>query len=165
MYGYDSGTVKKAEHRRIDAFELWCWRRLLRVPWIAKRSNPVNPKGNQFWTFIGRTDAEAKAPIHWPALAKIWLTGKDHDAEKYWRQEEKRMTEDEMVGWHHWLNGHEFEQALGEGILACGSPWGRKQSDTTEQLRSSGRLEDTKHIMREGWPDETTFDGLIPSCH
>ena len=149
MYGFESWTIKKAEHWRIDAFELWCWRRLLRVP----------------WDFFGRNDAKAKTPVLWPPHAKSWLIGKDPDAEKDWRQEEGEITEDELIGWHHWLNGHEFEQALGEGILACGSPWGRKQSDTTEQLRSSGRLEDTKHIMREGWPDETTFDGLIPSCH
>ena len=93
--------------------------------------------------------------------AKIWLIRKDCNAEKYWRQEEKGMTEDKRVGWHHWLNGHEFEQALGDGlgqgILACYSPWGCKESDTTEELRSSERLEDTKHIMRGG-TDETTFD-------
>ena len=108
-------------------FELWCWRRLLRIPWTAKEIQPVHPKGNQSWMFIGRTDAEAKAPVLWPPDAKSWLIGKDPDAGKDWRQEEKGMTEDEMVGWHHWLDGHEFEQALGggegQGSLACGSPW------------------------------------------
>ena len=103
----------------------------------CKEIKPVNPKGNQFWIFIGRTDAEAEAPIFWPPDAKNWLLRKDPDAGKDWRQEEKRMT-DEMVGWHHWLNGHEFEQAPrvgdGQGSLACCSPWDRKESDTTEQL-------------------------------
>ena len=97
----DSWTVKKAEHRRIDAFELWCWRRLLRCPWTDyKEIQPVHPKGNQSWIFIGRTDAEAEAPILWLPDANNWLIGKDPDAGKDWRQEEKGTTEDEMVGWH-----------------------------------------------------------------
>ena len=104
-----SWTLKKAECQRIDAFELWCWRRLLRVPWTARRSNLadhlVNAKGNQPWIFVGRTDANAEAPILWPPDAKSWLIRKDPDAGKDWRQEEKGMTEDEMVGWHHQLNG------------------------------------------------------------
>ena len=112
MYGCDSWAIKKAEHWRIDAFELWCWRRLFKVPWIARRSNQSNPKGNQPWIFIGRTDAENEAPILWPPDGKSWLTGKDPDAGKDWRQEEKGMTEDEMVGLHHQLNAHEFEQTL-----------------------------------------------------
>ena len=105
---------------------------------LGLQGDPVNPKGNQSWIFIGRTDAEAETPILWPPNAKNWLTGKDPDAEKDWRQQEKGTTENEMVGWHHWLNGHEFEQALGVGdgqaCLACCSPWGRKELDTTEQL-------------------------------
>ena len=113
MYGCESWTIKKAEHWRIDAFELWCWRRCLRVPWTARRSNPsfrmqpVHPKRNQHWIFIGRTYVEAKTPILWPPDAKSWLIGKDPDAGKDWRQEEKGTTEDERVGWHHRLNGHE----------------------------------------------------------
>ena len=103
MYGCESWTLKKAEHWKIDAFELWCWRRFLRVPWTARRSN-------QSWIFIGRTDAEAEAPILWPPDAKNWLTGKDPDAGKDWRQEEKGTTEDETVGWHHWLYGHELSE-------------------------------------------------------
>ena len=135
MYGCESWTIKKAECQRIDAFELWCWRRLLRVHWTA-RSNPVHPEGNQSWIFIGRIDAEAA--ILWPPDAKKWLSGKHHpDVGKDWRQEEKGTTEDEMVGWHHQLNGHEFEQALGvgdgQGRMACCSPWDFKESDTTEQ--------------------------------
>ena len=94
--------------------------------------------GNQSWIFIGTTDAEAEALIFWPPDGKNWLTGKDPDAGKDWGQEEKGATEDEVVGWHHWLNGHEFEQALGagdgQGSLACYSPWGRKELDMTEQL-------------------------------
>ena len=108
----ESWTIKKAEHWRIDAFELWCWRRL-ESPLDCKEIKPVNPKGNQSWIFIGRTDAEA--PIFWPPDVKNWLIGKDRDAEKDWRQEEKGLTEDEVVGWHHWLDGHEFEQTLGVG--------------------------------------------------
>ena len=97
------------------------------------------PKGNQSWIFIGRTDAEAETPILWPPDAKKWLIGKDPDAGKDWRQEEKRTTEDEMVGWHHRLNGHEFEQTLGvgdgQGSLACCSPWGCKESDMAQRLK------------------------------
>ena len=102
---------------------------------------PVSPKGNQPWIFIGRTDAETETPIFWPPDLKGWLIRKDPDAGQDWRQEEKRTTEDEMVGWHHWLNGHEFEQALGvgdgQGSLVCCSPWGHKESDTTGQLNNN----------------------------
>ena len=98
----------------------------------------VNPKGNQSWIFIGKTDAEAEAPILWPPEAKNWLIGKDPDAGKNWRQEVKGMAEDEMVGWHHWLDGQEFEQAPGngdgQGSLECCSPWGHKKLDMTEGL-------------------------------
>ena len=104
----------------------------------CKEIQPVNPKGKQFWIFIGRTDTEAETPILWAPDAKNWLIGKDPDAGKDWGQEEKGMTEDEMVGWHHWLEGHEFELALGvgngQGSLVCCSPWGSKELDTTEQL-------------------------------
>ena len=109
MNGYENWTIKKAECQRTDAFKLWCWRRLW-VPWTARRPNPVNRKGSQPCIFIGRTDAEAEAPILWPPDAKSWLIGKDLDAGKGWRQEEKVVTEEEMVGWHHWLNGHEFQK-------------------------------------------------------
>ena len=95
------------------------------------------PKGNHFWIFVGRTDAEAETPILWPPDVKSWLIWKDPDAGKDWRRE-KGMTEDEMSGWHHWLDGHEFEQALavgdGQGGLACCSPCGHKELDTTEWL-------------------------------
>ena len=98
MYGCENWTKKKAECQRIDAFELWCWRKLL-SPLDYKEIQPVNSKGNQLWTFIGRTDA--KAPVLWPPDVKNWLIWKDPDAGKDWRQEEKGMTEDEMLGWHH----------------------------------------------------------------
>ena len=95
MYGYESWTIKKAECWRIDAFELWCQRKLLRVPWISRRS--INSKGNQPWKFTRRTDAEAEPPILWPPDVKSWFIGKDIDAGIDWRQEEKGTTEDEMV--------------------------------------------------------------------
>ena len=119
-------TIKKAECWKRDAFKLWwvlktrCFQivvleKTLESPLDSKEIQPVNPKGNKSWLFIGKTDAEAEAPILWPPDAKNGLIGKDPDAGKDWRQEEKGTTEDEMVGWHHGLNGHEFEQALGVG--------------------------------------------------
>ena len=133
---WESQTIKKAECWRLDAFELWSWKRLLRVPWIARTSKQSIL--NQSWIFIARTDAEAKAPILWPPEVKSQLIGKDPDARKDWRQEEKGVTEDRMVGWHHQLNGPESEQTLadseGHGSLACYSPCGHKESDTTEWL-------------------------------
>ena len=163
---------KESWDERNDVFELWIWRRLLRIPWTKKRSNQSilkdfpgknsgvgchfllqeifpslglnlgllhsrqtlyhlnhqgSSKGNQSWLFIGRIDAEAETPILWPPDAKSWLIWKDADAGKDWRQEKKGITEDEMVRRHHWLNGHEFEQAPrdseGQGSLACCSPW------------------------------------------
>ena len=106
----------------------------LESPLDSKEIKPVNSKGNQPWLFIGKTDAEAEAPILWPPDAKSYLIGKDSD----WGQKEKWVTENEIVGWHHWLNGHEFEHPLGDsegqGSLACCSPWNCKESDTTERL-------------------------------
>ena len=122
----------------------WCFwnvvlEKTLESPLDCKEIQPVHPKGNQSWVFIGRTDAEAETPIFWPPDAKSWLIWKDPDAVKDWRREEKGMTEDEMVGWHHQFNGHEFEPAPGvgdgQGCLACWDSWGRKESDTTEQLK------------------------------
>ena len=123
MFGCESWTIKKAEHRRVDAFELWCWRRLSRVPWTANEIKPVNPKGNQPWIFTGKTDAEVEALILCPPDAKSWLTGKKPWCwEILWAGGEG-TTEDEMVEWHHQLNGHEFKQAPGDGegqeSLAC----------------------------------------------
>ena len=106
MYGWESWTVKKVEHRKIDAFELWWWRRLLRVPQTSRRSNQSILK--ESWVSTGRTDAEAETPVLWPPHAKKWLLGKDPDAGRDWRWEEKRTTEDAMVGWYHWLDRREF---------------------------------------------------------
>ena len=104
----------------------------------CKEIQPVHPKGDQSWVFNGRTDVETETPILWPPDAKSWLIWKDPDAGKDWRQEEKGTTEDKMVGWHHWLNGHGFGWTLGggdgEGGLVCCGSWGRKKSDTTEWL-------------------------------
>ena len=135
MYGCESWTMKKAERWKIDAFELWCWRRLLRVPWTARRSKPVHSEGDQPWDFFGRNDAKAETPVIWPPHVKSWLIGKDSDAGRDWGQEEKGMREDEMAGWHHGFDGRECEWTLGDGDgqggLACCDSWGRKELDTT----------------------------------
>ena len=106
--------------------------------WWSWERQPVHSKGNQSWVFIGRTDAKAETPILWPPHAKSWLIGKDSDAGRDWGQEEKGTTEDGMAGWHHQLNGHEFEWTLGvgdgQGGLACCYSWHRKESDTTEWM-------------------------------
>ena len=120
----------------------WCFwtvvlEKTLKSPLDSKEIQPVYPKGDQSWIFIGRTDAETETPILWPPDAKNWRTGKNTDAGKDWRQG-KRTTEDKMVGWHHQLYVYEFEQALGVGdgqrSLVCCSPWGPKEMDTTEWL-------------------------------
>ena len=135
-------VLKKAECWRTDAFELWCWR-TPESPLDSKEIQWVHLKGNQSWIFIGRTDSEAEIPILWLPDVKNWLIWKASDAGKDWRQEEKGTTEDEMVGWHHQLDGHEFEQAPGvgdgQGSLACCRPWGRKELDTTESLHWTER--------------------------
>ena len=121
----------------------WCFwtvveEKILESPLDCKEIESVNPKGNQSWILVGRTDTEAETPILWPPDAKNWLVGKDPDAGKDWRWEEKGTTEDEMVGWHHRFDGHEFEQALGvgdgQGSLVCCSPRGHKELNTTERL-------------------------------
>ena len=121
----------------------WCfWTvvlgKTLESPLDCKEIQPVLSKGDQSWVFFGRNDAKAKTPILWPPHVKCWLTGKDSDAGRDWGQEEKRMTEDEMAGWHHQLNGHEFKWTPGvsdrQGGLACCDSWGRKELDTTEQM-------------------------------
>ena len=115
----------------------------LESPLDCKEVKPVHPKGNQSWIFFGRTDAEAETPILWLPDVKNWLIGKDPDAGKDWRQEKKEMTEDEMVGWHHQLSGHEFVWAPGvdngQGSLACYSPWGHIELDTTGWLNGTER--------------------------
>ena len=144
-YGFSSSHVWmwELDYKESWAPKNWCfWTVVLEKtaesPLDCKEIQPVHPKGNQSWVFILRTDAEAEAPILWPPDAKNGLIGKDPDAGKDWRQEEQGTTEDEMVGWHHRLNGHEFEQVLGvgdrQGSLVCCSPWSCKESDMTEQL-------------------------------
>ena len=117
----------------IDASKLTLLEKTLESTLVSKEIKPVNPKENQPWIFIGSTDAET--PIFWPPDAKSWLIREDADAGKDWGQEEKGVTEDELVGWHHWVKRHEFEQTLGDregqGSLVCCSPWGGKESDTT----------------------------------
>ena len=143
-YGFSSSHVWMWE---LDCKEGWVLKnwgfwtvvleKTLESPLDCKEIQPVYSNGNQSWIFIGRTDAEAETPILWPDV-KNWLTGKDTDAGKDWRQEEKGTTEDDIVGWHHWLDRHEFEEAPGvgdgQGSLVYYSPWGHKESDTTEWL-------------------------------
>ena len=152
MYGCESWTIKKALCWRIDAFELWCWKRLLRVPWTAGISNQsilkvISPEYS--------LDAEAETPIlshlmrKTDSLEKNWLAGQD------WRPEEKGTIEEEMIGWHHWLDRHEFEQALGvgdgQGTLACWSPWGHKELDTTEWLNWTGPTSALLNVLNSSY--------------
>ena len=136
------------DYKENSVWKNWCFwtvvvEKTLESPLDSKEIQPVNPKGNQSWIFIGRTDAEAETPILRPPDVTNWFIGKDPDAGKDWRWEEKGTTEDEMVGWHHQPNGHEFEQApeVGDGqeSLAGCSLWGHKKLDTTEQLNWTER--------------------------
>ena len=131
--------ILELDHKEDRALKNWCFltvvlEKILDNPLDSKEIKTVNPNGNKSWIFIGRTDAEAEAPILRPRDAKSQIIGKYLDAENDWEQKEKGMTEDEIIGWHHWLNGHEFEQTLGDSegqrSLACCSPWGCKESDT-----------------------------------
>ena len=143
MFGCEKWTIKKAEYCRIDAFELWCWRRLLRVPWTTRRSNlsilkEINPGYSMEGLML-------KPKFYYCGYLMQRAHWQDLGAGKDWRQEEKGTTEDEMVGWCHPLNGHEFEQALGngegQGRVACCSLWGCKVSDTTEGLNHNKKYE------------------------
>ena len=139
--GFSSSQVQmwESDHKEGWVPKNWCFwtvvlEKTLESPLDCKEIQPLNPKGDQPWIFIERTDAKAEAPILWPPDAKSWLTGKDPDAGKDWRQE-KEATEHKLVGWHHRLNGHESDQTPGgserQGSLACCSPWGRGELDTT----------------------------------
>ena len=165
-HGFSSSHVWMWElnYKESWASKNWCFwtvvlEKTLESPLDYKEIQLVHPKGNQFWIFIGRTDVEAESPILWPPDGKNWLTGKDPDAGKNGRQEEKRTTEDEMVGWRHRLDGHEFEQALGvddgQGSLVCCSPWGHKKSDTTKRLIWSNLIWSECHLVNNlnflGW--------------
>ena len=158
----------KLYYKESGAPKNWCFwivvlEKTLESPLDYKEVKPVHPKGHQSWIFIGITDAETETPILWPPDAKNRLIGKDPDAGKDWRQEKKGMTEDEMVGWHHQLNGHESEQALGvgdgQGGLECCSPWGRKKLDLTEWLKSTDS--GSKHARLRSF---ITLALLRPGC-
>ena len=138
MYGCESWTIKKAEHQRIDAFELWFWRRLLRVPWTPRRSNQsilkeISPE----YTLEGLM-LKLKLQYFGHLMQRVDSLGKNPDSGRDWGQETKGTTEDEMAWWHHRLDGHEFEWTPGvgdgQGGLACCSSWGHKESDMTERL-------------------------------
>ena len=144
-YGFSSGHVWmwELDYKESWALKNWCFwtvvlEKTLESPLDSKEIQPVHSEGNQSWIFIGRTDAEAETPIIWPPDAKIWLIWKDPDAGKDWRREEKGTKEDEMVGWHHRLNGHEFEKVPGvddgQGSLACCNPQSSIELDRTERL-------------------------------
>ena len=137
------GWMWKLDYKESWAPKNWCFwtvvlEKTLESPLDYKEIQPVHPKGDQSWVFIGRSDVEAETPILWPPDTKSWLVGKDPHAGKNWGWEEKGTTEDEMAWWHHWLNGHEYGWTPGVGdgqggLVHC-SPWGHKESDTTEQL-------------------------------
>ena len=154
---YFTGKVPSSQSCGFFITHVWTWELVYKESWVPRnccfwtvvlektlesplrcKIQPVHPKGNQSWIFIGRTDAEAETPILWPLDAKNRLIEKDPDAGKDWKREEKGTTEDELVGWHHRLDGHEFEWTPGvgdgQGSLACCSPWGCKELDTTEGL-------------------------------
>ena len=146
------------DHKESWALKNWClWtvvlEKTLESPLDFKDIKPVNPKGNQCWIVIGRTDAEVEALILWPHDGKNWLIGKDPDAEKYWRQE-KEMTENDMIGWYHQLNWYEPEQAAGDdegqGSLMCCSPWDCKESDMTEWLNWTDWLKEHYMYSKKG---------------
>ena len=149
-FGFSSSHIWmwELDYKESQALKNWCFwtvvlEKTLESPLDCKEIQPVHPKGDQSWIFIGRTDAEAETPILWLPDAKNWLIEKDPDAGKDWRLEEKGMMEDDMVGWHSWLNGHEFEQALGvgdgQGGLACCCPWDCK-GDATDWLNWTLRI-------------------------
>ena len=163
-YGFSRSHIWMWElaYKESWALKNWCFwtvvlEKTLESPLDCKEIQPVNPKGNHSWMFIGRTETEAEVLIFWPPDVKNWLIWKDPDAGKDWRQEEKGTTEDEMVGWHHWLNGHEFEFTAGvgngHGGLACFSPWDRRELDMTEWLNYLNWVLPS---------DSTTF---FQSCH
>ena len=168
MYGCESWTVKKAECRRIDDFELWCWRRLLRVPWTARRSNQSILKEISPRCSLEGMMLNLKLPILWPPHAKSWLIGKDSDAGRNWGQEEKGTTEDEMDAWHHGLDGCESEWTPGvgdgQGGLACCDSWGHEELDTTKWLNWTELMKTTWERNRE---KEVTKPNLLlsPFCH
>ena len=174
-YGFSSSHVWVWELDRKESWaqKNWCFwtvmlEKTLESPLDSKEIKTVNLKGSQFWIITGRTDAEAESPVLWPLHGKNWLIGKDPDAGKHWGQEEKGMKEDEMVGWHHWLDGHEFEQALGvgdgQGSLACCSSWGHKESDTMSdwtELMCFAQSCPTLCDLRDSSPPGSSIHGIL----
>ena len=147
---FSSGHVQmwELDHKDSWAPKNWCFwtvvlEKTLESSLDCKEIQPVHPKGDQSWVFIRRTDAEAETPVLWPPHGKIWLIGKDPDAGRDWEQKEKGTAEDEMAGWHHWCDRHEFGWTPGvgngQGGLVCCDSWGRKESDTTERLNWTER--------------------------
>ena len=168
-YGLSSSRVRMWElldHKEGWLPKNWCFwtvvlEKTLESPLYYKKIQPVHPKGNQSWIVIGRTDAEAETPILWPPDVKSRLIGKDPDAGKDWRLEKKGMTEDEMVGWHHRLDRHEFERALGDGegqgSLVCCSPWGHRESNRTELLNSNNKV-------KGWWSEDVSLSCCLVIC-
>ena len=147
------------DYKESWASKNWCFwttvlKKTLESPLGCKKIQPVHPKGDQSWVFIGWTDAKAEAPVLWPPDVKNWLIWKDPDAGKDWRQEEKGMTEDEMVGWHHWLEGHEFDQFPGvfdgQGGLACCSLWDlRVRHNLATELNWNSHRETARFLEKQ----------------
>ena len=162
-YGCESCTIKKAEHRRIDAFKLWCWRRLLRVASTARRSNQSILKEISPEYSLEGLMLKLKLQYFGAPDVKNWLLGKDPDAGKDWRQEEKEMTEDEIIGWHH---QHAFQQAPGvgngQGSLMCCSPWGRKESDWATELNWAELTTCVHGTLEAVWSSCETRGPLVP---
>ena len=154
-YGFFSGHVWmwELDYKESWALKNWCFwtvvlEKTFESPLDCKEIQPVHSKGDKSWVFIGRTDAESETPVRWPPHVKSWLIGKDSDAGRDWGQEEKGTTEDEMAGWHHWLDGHESQWipgvGVGQGGLACCDSWGRKESDRTERLNWTESISEAK---------------------
>ena len=145
----------------IGSTKSWIWQKTLESPLDCKEIQPVHSKGDQLWVFFGRNDAKAETPVLWPPHAKSWLIGKDSDAGRNWGQEEKGITEDEMAGWHHQLDGHELEWTPGvgdgQGGLACYDSWGRKELDTTERLNET----ELKWLSMHARPFAYTYHSLV----
>ena len=153
MYGCESWTIKKAEAKELMFLNCGAgedsWESL------ELQGDPIHPKKGQLWVFIGKTDVETETPILWPPDAKRWLIWKDPDAGKDWGQEEKGTTKDDIVGWHHWLSGHEFGWTPGvsdgQGVLVCCCPWGPKESATTDRLNWTDILVYLKLFFSLNW--------------
>ena len=180
MYGCESWTTKKAKHGRINAFELWCWRRLLRVSWTARRSNQSILKEISPGCSLEGLMLKLKLQYFGHFMRRIDSLENPSDAGRDWVQEEKRTTEAEIAGWHHWLDGHEFEWTPGVGDgqrgLACCDSWGHKESDTTERLnwtelkskkpgvrnKSSVLCMPPTHITTKGWANYLSHPSVQP---